>query len=130
MEDRIYTGPSAPSDCEQKEQAGRPGYFRGRDTAGDAKCATQSSPTSDASNILWGTEARRPTLENIERCMTYQAPAPDQIDSFNQVRESCLALARTILRVVPDSPDRSTALRELRSVRMWANSAISFRGQF
>lgn len=70
------------------------------------------------------------TLENVERVFTYQSWDSQQIRQADPVREAILALARSILRHVPDCPDRSVALRKLRELRMDVNSAITHRGQF
>lgn len=71
------------------------------------------------------------TLENIERCLTFQpAGRFEQLDAFEQVRDGCLALGKVILRKVPECADRSEALRDLRAIRMWCNSAIALDGEF
>lgn len=72
----------------------------------------------------------RLALDNVDDCFTYHSPGYDTQERMTQVRESSIALAKVILRVVPDCPDRSTALRELRNVRMWANSALALGGRF
>lgn len=89
-----------------------------------ASPSTQSAPQSTQS------PSHGVTLENVERCFRYQPWGPDQVDAGDQVRESCVNLARVLLRVVPSGPDRSSALRKLRELRMDANSAITFRGEF
>lgn len=70
------------------------------------------------------------TLDNIVECFTYQKPTTFKVEAMEQVREAAITLGKVILRVVPACPDRSTALRDLRSVRMWANSALSLHGRF
>lgn len=70
------------------------------------------------------------SLDNVEECFTYARPAADQIPIFEEVRNALVDAARVILRVVPDCPDRSVALRKLREARMDANSAIAHRGKF
>lgn len=70
------------------------------------------------------------TLENVDRVFTYQlATGLSQVTAFDQVREACILLAKTILRVVPQCADRSTALRKLRECRMDANAAIALDGE-
>lgn len=70
------------------------------------------------------------TLGNVERVFTYQAWDRYQISQAEPVKEAILALARAILRHVPDCPDRSVAVRKLRELRMDVNSAITHRGEF
>lgn len=70
------------------------------------------------------------TLDSIDDCFTFQSPSPFSLEAMTQVRESSIALAKTILRQVPDCADRSTALRKLREARMWANSALALGGRF
>lgn len=85
------------------------------------------APTCDAGQAM---APRGITLENLERVFTYQSWAPDQIRQAEPVKEAILALGRAILRNVPDSPDRSVALRKLRELRMDVNAAITHRGEF
>lgn len=70
------------------------------------------------------------TLDNVEDAFRYHPWHPGQADRGNQVREALVSAAKVILRNVPEGPDRSTALRKLREVRMDANSAITHNGQF
>lgn len=70
------------------------------------------------------------TLGNVEDCFTYHGPSGMTLEAMNMVRESSIAMAKAILRVVPDCADRSTALRKLREARMWANSALALGGRF
>lgn len=70
------------------------------------------------------------TLENVDHVFTYQlATGLSQVTAFDQVREACILLAKTILRVVPQCADRATALRKLRECRMDANAAIALDGE-
>jgi alkanesulfonate monooxygenase SsuD/methylene tetrahydromethanopterin reductase-like flavin-dependent oxidoreductase (luciferase family) len=69
--------------------------------------------------------SNRVTEDNLEEVFTYHAPTPDQVQRYAEVREYAVAFGRAILRCVPDCADRSAALRELRSARMWANAAIA-----
>lgn len=70
------------------------------------------------------------TLENVDEAFRYHTWSRYQNDCGEQVRDALIAAAKVILRVVPDGPDRSTALRKLREVRMDANSAITHQGRF
>lgn len=70
------------------------------------------------------------TLENVEEAFTFQPWDGKQQQAGQIVREALVQAARTILRNVPDGPDRSVALRKLREVRMDCNSAITFDGRF
>ena len=66
---------------------------------------------------------------DIEEAFTYQPWNEEQKTAGNKVRDALAAACKVIVQVVPPGPDRSVALRDLRSARMWANSAITFGGR-
>lgn len=105
-----------------------------RDFAAGMTSAQQGQALDPAIDKSWtpGPVRRRGeiTLDNIEQAFTYHAWDAGQVEQGKQVVEACVALGRVILRVVPDGPDRSVALRKLRELRMDLNSAITHFGQF
>ncbi len=55
----------------------------------------------------------------------YLKPTGAQIVDMDDVRGAAAIYADIIQRVVPDSADRTYALRKLREVAMWVNIAIT-----
>jgi hypothetical protein len=70
------------------------------------------------------------SLDNVDFAFTYQPWDAAKTEKGTCVREALVVAAKTILRVVPASADRSAALRKLREARMDCNSAITFDGAF
>jgi hypothetical protein len=66
-----------------------------------------------------------PTTELFD----YHAPDSDQIGRIEVVRNGCRNLALIIRDYVPESAERTLAIRKLEEVSMWANKAIVFNGQ-
>ncbi len=69
------------------------------------------------------------TAADVDAIFEYQPWNDDQKEAGKKVREALAAAAKVIVQFVPPGHDRTTALRELRAARMWANSAISFGGR-
>jgi hypothetical protein len=65
-------------------------------------------------------------LHNVE--LAFAMPALDDRDEL--VYDALVAAAKVILRNVPESGDRSSALRDLRVARWKAHSAIANHGRF
>ena len=66
-------------------------------------------------------------LHNVDAAFGLTPPIDDR-DA--QVGEDLIAAAKTILRNVPDCPDREDALRSLRRARWATHSAIASGGRF
>ncbi|MCI0725040.1 MAG: hypothetical protein L0338_39660 [Acidobacteria bacterium] len=64
---------------------------------------------------------------DLEAAFTYHAPREDtnQPQRFNQINLAARALAEVIEAVVPDSPERTLAIRKVQEARMWGNAAIA-----
>jgi hypothetical protein len=58
----------------------------------------------------------------------YRAPEPGQVEAIQKVREACKATYDVILSQVPQSAERTLAIRKLEECSMWANKAIVFDG--
>lgn len=68
--------------------------------------------------------------EELKDVMNYHPWDDAKIEKGNKVREALGNALRVIIENVPPSPDRSTAIRKLRDVRMDCNSAITHDGKF
>jgi len=55
----------------------------------------------------------------------YLKPTDDQVISMNTLRDAFYELLDAIEANVPEGPDRTFAIRELRTVGMWCNVAIT-----
>ena len=55
----------------------------------------------------------------------YYQPTPEQRESMHQVREAAKVFSHYLETYLPDGPDKTYALRTLRTVAMWANVAIT-----
>jgi hypothetical protein len=55
----------------------------------------------------------------------YQAPTEGQTLKISELREGCKALYE-LLKVLPDSREKSLAITKLEEVSMWANKAVVF----
>lgn len=62
---------------------------------------------------------------DIENNYTYHAPKPDQISRYEEIRNNCKLTAKLIVRLCPDSREKSLALTKLEEAVMWANAAIA-----
>jgi hypothetical protein len=55
----------------------------------------------------------------------YLKPTDDQLNTMGSVREAFAAFTKTIEPWLPDGPDKTYVLRQLRDSAMWANQAIT-----
>lgn len=55
----------------------------------------------------------------------YLNPTSDQKDLMTKARSAAADYAEVIEEVMPDGPDRTYALRQLREVAMWVNIGIT-----
>jgi hypothetical protein len=67
--------------------------------------------------------------EQIDHWFQYHAPVPDQLMSYQLLRESGRNLAHAIFDLCPESADKSAAIRLVREAVMTANAAIACRGK-
>ena len=66
--------------------------------------------------------------ETLDGLFEYHAPNEDQIADMKLLRTDAKILARTINKVVPESADKSAALRLLRQCVQISNAAIVLDG--
>lgn len=55
----------------------------------------------------------------------YLKPTDDQVAQMSVAREAAKAYAAVLEDVIPDGPDKTYLLRQLREVAVWANIAIT-----
>lgn len=69
-------------------------------------------------------------VEQIDNWFTYHAPTPEQQKAYELLREKGKELANAInTLVVPESADKTAAMRKLREAIMTANAAIACGGK-
>jgi hypothetical protein len=59
------------------------------------------------------------------RTFEYLKPTDDQLQKMETLRHAFYDLACTIEALVPEGPDRTFALRELRTCGMWCNISVT-----
>lgn len=70
------------------------------------------------------------TTEQIENWFTYHPPTPEQQKAYELLREKGKELAHAInTLVIPESADKTAAIRKLRECIMTANAAIACGGK-
>lgn len=55
----------------------------------------------------------------------YRAPTEEMVPHFKAIAKQCARLYEDLMIHVPETPERTLAIRRLQEVRMWANAAIS-----
>lgn len=64
-------------------------------------------------------------MDDLTKRFTYHPPKGDQIERYQVIRSQGLSFAQDIVRLTPDSRERSLALTSLEQAIMWANAAIA-----
>lgn len=64
-------------------------------------------------------------MNDLDNWFSYHAPTPELIEKYNHVREETKKLAAWIIDNVPNSADRTAAIRSLRRTVMDINLAIA-----
>jgi hypothetical protein len=62
---------------------------------------------------------------DIDNWFTYHAPTPEQLVAYNDIRQAAKIYAETVNKHVPDSADKTTAIRKIRDSVMAANLAVA-----
>ena len=63
---------------------------------------------------------------DLENVFTYHAPTgPEQVETYQKVREGGLTLAKLIDVSTPDGPEKTLAIRKVQEAVMWANAGIA-----
>jgi hypothetical protein len=55
----------------------------------------------------------------------YMAPSDAQVNVMAELRQAAAEYAEVLEGLVPDGPDKTFCLRQLRTVAMWANVAVT-----
>jgi hypothetical protein len=62
---------------------------------------------------------------DIDNWFTYHAPTPEQLVAYNDIRQAAKIYAETVNKHVPDSADKTAAIRKIRESVMAANLAVA-----
>lgn len=65
------------------------------------------------------------TQKDIDNWFTYHAPTPEQLVAYNDIRTAAKIYAETVNKHVPDSADKTVAIRKIRESVMAANLAVA-----
>ena len=63
--------------------------------------------------------------KDIDNWFVYHAPTPEQVEHYNAIREAAKIYAETVNKHVPDSADKTAAIRKIRESVMAANLAVA-----
>ena len=55
----------------------------------------------------------------------YLKPTDDQMAQMGEARSATAAFAKEMERILPDGPDKTVIMRQIRDVGMWANVTIT-----
>lgn len=69
------------------------------------------------------------TTEQLDNWFTYHSPSVDNLVAYQKLRESARQFAGAINDLVPESADKTAAIRKLRECVMTANAAIACGGK-
>lgn len=69
------------------------------------------------------------TKEQLDNWFSYHAPSADQQVAYGKLRTEALQFANAINDLVPESADKTAAIRKLRECVMTANAAIACGGK-
>lgn len=62
---------------------------------------------------------------DIDNWFSYHAPTPEQLVAYNDIRQTAKIFAETVNKHVPDSADKTSAMRKIRESVMAANLAVA-----
>jgi len=65
------------------------------------------------------------TQKEIDNWFMYHNPTYEQIDAYNAIRSAAKIYAETVNKHVPDSADKTVAIRKIRESVMAANQAVA-----
>lgn len=69
------------------------------------------------------------TKEQLDNWFEYHAPTLGQLSAYNDLRKGAREFASLINDLVPESADKTSAMRKLRECVMTANAAIACGGK-
>ena len=87
----------------------------------------------DLDSLPWWMKADIPNGDNdmaitqadINNWFSYHPPTPEQLVAYNDIRQAAKIYAETVNRHVPDSADKTAAMRKIRESVMAANLAVA-----
>lgn len=87
----------------------------------------------DINSLPWWMKAEIPKgditmailQKDIDNWFTYHAPTQDQLVAYNDIRQAAKIYAETVNKHVPDSADKTAAIRKIRESVMAANLAVA-----
>lgn len=62
---------------------------------------------------------------DLDNWFVYHPPSPEQVPTFEAIRDAGYQMAETIMQQVPPSPDRTVAIRHIRDAVMNANASLA-----
>lgn len=62
---------------------------------------------------------------DIDNWFSYHAPTPEALEGYNVIRAAAKIYAETVNKHVPDSADKTAAIRKIRESVMASNLAIA-----
>lgn len=62
---------------------------------------------------------------DLEEIFRYHEPTDGQVELYNRLRKAAKEFAETIIDCVPNSPDRTAAIRLVREAVMTANAGVA-----
>jgi hypothetical protein len=65
------------------------------------------------------------TQKDIDNWFSYHPPTPEQLVAYNDIRAAAKIYAETVNKHVPDSADKTAAIRKIRESVMAANLAVA-----
>lgn len=65
---------------------------------------------------------------SLEVRFSYHAPKPEQVDVYNEIRNTAHNLAKLVVDKTPASREQSLALTKIEEAVMWANAGLARSG--
>lgn len=65
------------------------------------------------------------TQHDLNNWFSYHPPTPEQLVAYNDIRTAAKIYAETVNKHVPDSADKTAAIRKIRESVMAANLAVA-----
>jgi len=61
----------------------------------------------------------------VKNAFEYHKPKGDQADRYQHINDKAKELANAILANCPESAERTLAIRDVQTAKMWANTSIA-----
>lgn len=65
------------------------------------------------------------TQNDLNNWFSYHPPTPEQLVAYNDIRQAAKIYAETVNKHVPDSADKTAAIRKIRESVMASNLALA-----